>query len=230
VRTGPARICLSCAGQTFDSIPGDACPICSQLLHGDGSCPNWLCGDPDRRIRRIHAIAYQTGALRTVINNYKYEDAKGWSLIFGRLVLGWLEEHAEETPPDLIVANPTYTGMDGRDFGHTELVLETAAREDVQRRWPFDLRSPRAIIKVRSTSKSASATAAAKRAAAAQLRTALQVPDPTYTAGRRILVYDDVCTTASQLNAVADCLLQAGRAAYVEALVLARAPWRNRNP
>jgi predicted amidophosphoribosyltransferase len=54
----------------------------------------------------------------------------------------------------------------------------------------------------------------------------LVITDMGRTAGRRILVYDDVCTTASQLDAVAECLLDDGRAAAVEGLVLARAPWR----
>jgi hypothetical protein len=35
-----------------------------------------------------------------------------------------------------------------------------------------------------------------------------------------------VCTTASQLDMIAGCLLDEGRAAEVEGLVLARAPWR----
>lgn len=228
VRTGPARICLACARQTFEGISLRACPVCSQMLDDDGTCPNWLCTDSRRRISRIHAIAYQSGPLRTVINNYKYNGARGWVLIFGRLVLGWLEEHAVWNPPGLIVANPTYTGPGGRDFAHTEAVLEAASREDVQRRWPFDLASPRAVVKTRATAASANATAKAKRAAASELWSALSVPDPSRTAGRRILVYNDVCTTASQLDAVADRLLSEGRAAHVEALVLARAPWRRR--
>lgn len=54
------------------------------------------------------------------------------------------------------------------------------------------------------------------------------IPDVTRTARRRILVYDDVCATASQLDVVAECLLDEGHAARVEGLVLARAPWRRR--
>jgi predicted amidophosphoribosyltransferase len=42
-----------------------------------------------------------------------------------------------------------------------------------------------------------------------------------------VLIYDDVCTTGTQLDAVAGCLLDRGGAARVEAVVLARAPWRN---
>jgi predicted amidophosphoribosyltransferase len=228
VRTGPAHICVTCASQTFEDIVQDACPVCSQILDEDGSCPNWLCTDPGRRITSIHAIAYQSGPLRQVINNYKYYGSRGWTLIFGRLVLGWLEEHAAASPPGLIVANPTYTGPPEHKFGHTEAVLEAAAREDVLRRWPFDVEPPRAIIKVRPTAKSAAATAKSKREAARELRAALSIPDPSRTAGKRVLVYDDICTTASQLDAVADCLLAEGRAVHVEALVLARAPWRRR--
>jgi predicted amidophosphoribosyltransferase len=198
------------------------------MLDADGSCPNWLCTDPGRRISRIHAIAYQSGPLRRVISNYKYDGAHAWALVFGRLVLGWLEQHARGDPPDLIVVNPTYTGPGGRSFAHTETVLRVAAQEDTMRRWPFDLANPPAIVKTRVTAQSASATAKAKRTAARELRSALVIPDIDRTAQQRILVYDDICTTASQLDAVAECLLDDGRASRVEGLVLARAPWRRR--
>jgi hypoxanthine-guanine phosphoribosyltransferase len=48
----------------------------------------------------------------------------------------------------------------------------------------------------------------------------------TRTQERDILVFDDVCTTGYQLNAVAGCLLDQGQATRVRAPVLARAPWR----
>jgi predicted amidophosphoribosyltransferase len=41
-----------------------------------------------------------------------------------------------------------------------------------------------------------------------------------------VLVYDDICTTGGQLDAVAGCLHDQGGAARVEGVVLARAPWR----
>ena len=194
MRTGPAVICVVCASRSFEDIAADACPVCSQMLDADGSCPNWLCGDPDRRIGRIHAIAYQSGPLRRVINAYKYEGARDWALIFGRLVLGWLEQHARKAPPDLIMVNPTYTGPGGRAFAHAEAVLRAAAQADMLRRWPFDPGDPPALVKTRATAMSACATAKAKRAAARELRSALVIPDVRRTARRRILVYDDVCT------------------------------------
>jgi predicted amidophosphoribosyltransferase len=39
------------------------------------------------------------------------------------------------------------------------------------------------------------------------------------------VLIDDICTTGTQLDTVAGCLLDHG-AACVEAIVLARAPWR----
>lgn len=70
---GPARICVACAGSTLEAIEPGACPICSQILGSDGTCPNWLCEDPRRRIERIDAVAYLSGALRHRILRYKYE-------------------------------------------------------------------------------------------------------------------------------------------------------------
>lgn len=227
LRTGPPRVCFDCASQAFEIIQHGACPVCSQMLD-EGSCPNWLCQDPARRIERIHAIAYLSGPLRAKIVNYKYRGKTGWRLIFGRLLVGWLNQHGTATSPDLIVANPTYIGPDGASFGHTEAVLDAASAEDVLRRWPFDIGSPRVIVKTAPTPKSARNTAPAKRAAARALRGALRITDPLRTQGQSILVYDDVCTTGSQLDAIADCLLEEGGAAHVEAVVLARAPWRSR--
>jgi predicted amidophosphoribosyltransferase len=223
-RTGPARICVACAGKTLEPVSSSACPVCSQALDDNEICRNSLCWDNNRRISKVYAVTYHSGALKKVIHRYKYDGAYGWGLIFGRLVIGWLEAHAPAVSPDLIVANPTYAA-EGR-FEHTEFVIRNAANEDLQQRWPFDVATPRTIIKTGPTTASAGASATAKRSSATLLRSVLTVTDASRTAGRRILIYDDVCTTGMQLNAVADSLLTDGGAAQVEALVLARAPWR----
>ncbi len=224
LRTGPAVVCFRCANQTMEQIVRGACPICSQMLEEDGSCPNWLCTDATRRISRIGAIAYLSGPLRTRILAYKYEGRTGWALIFGRLLLGWLGQNRAANPPDLIVCNPTFVTSGA---GHTELVIEAAETEDAEARWRLDVADPRAIVKIEHTERSAANTARAKREAAYQHVEALRIPDPERIRGQDILLYDDVCTTGSQLEGVADMLLDAG-AANVDAVVLARAPWRRR--
>jgi predicted amidophosphoribosyltransferase len=194
-------------------------------LSDSGTCPNWLCRRDDRKISRISAIAYLSGDLKRTIHDYKYNGKKGWGLIFGRLVLGWLNQHKGDfNMPDLIIANPTFT-VDGSP-GHTERVLEFAEKADVVGRWPFDIGAPRAVVKTGPTPQSAGATAEHKRMAAASLKPLLSVTDAARILSKRILIYDDVCTTGSQLNTIAEVLVEAG-ARSVSGLVLARAPWRH---
>jgi len=223
---GPARLCLDCARRQLSRPAPGCCPICSQRLRPASRCANELCRSPSRRINKIHAIGYQSGSLRRVINSYKYRGTRSWSVVLGRLLLGWLDETMVGDPPGLIVANPGFTGPGGQEFGHAEAVLASAAAADACGRWPFDTCSPAAIIKTQPTLKSADAQAWSKRATGYELRGALKVPDPGRTAGNFILVYDDICTTGTQLDAVAGCLLDQGGAARVEGVVLARAPWR----
>jgi predicted amidophosphoribosyltransferase len=226
-RTGPAWICVNCASKTLEAIAPRACPTCSQRLDDEGPCRNSLCRDPNRRIDCIGAIAYLSGALQQEIHNYKYGHIKGWSVVFGRLVVGWLDASFRNyAPPELIVANPTYVGPGEQGPGHVEMIIRQAAIADYDGRWVFDVGTPATITKTGPTEKSAGRSLAEKRAAAAALRRVLRIPDPARTAGRDILVFDDVCTTGHQLDAVADCLLTEGRAARVRGLVLARAPWR----
>jgi predicted amidophosphoribosyltransferase len=169
-------------------------------------------------------MGYQAGAMRRAINSYKYRGSRGLAVVLGRLLLAWLEQHMAADPPGLIVVNPSFVAPGGQQFAHTEEVLSAAAEADGGERWPFD---PTAIIKTRSTLKSADGQAWSKRVSGNDLRDALLVPDPARTAGQFVLVYDDVCTTGTQLDAVAAVLLDQGRAARVEAVVLARALWRN---
>jgi predicted amidophosphoribosyltransferase len=222
LQPGPTDVCVSCAGAELIQPGPGACVLCAQRLDADGSCPNELCGSPRRRIDRIHAVGYQAGPLRRAINNYKYRGARDLAVVLGRILLGWLDEHMAAEPPGLIVANPSFVGPGGQQFAHTEAVLAAAGRADPDGRWPFD---PAAITKTEPTLKSADGQAWSKRVSANELRDALRVADPARTTGRFVLVYDDICTTGSQLDVVAGCLLDQGGAARVEGVVLARALW-----
>lgn len=194
-------------------------------------CGNPLCDDRSRSIERIDAVAVKTGPIDTQIKRLKYDERRGWAVIFGRIVLGYLEQHREPDEFDLIVANPTYVGPGAdRTIHHTELVIDAAAEEDLFGEWPFDAGEPRAIIKSGPTPRSAApgTNYRSKVAAADALLDVLEIPDPARTSGARILVYDDVCTTGHQLDRVARVLRDLGGAHYVEGLVLARTPYRRR--
>jgi predicted amidophosphoribosyltransferase len=225
-RDGPAPVCLACATQRLTRPGAGACPVCSQRTGDDGRCPNQLCRDPRRRIGKIHALGYQSGPLRQAVNSYKYRGDRALAVVLGRLLLAWLEDVMAAGPPDLIVVNPSFVGPGGQQFAHTEAVLAAASAADAGHRWPFDTATPAAIVKTAPTLRSADAQAWSKRVSGHELREALHVPDPSRTAGRFILVYDDICTTGTQLDAVAGCLLGQGQATRVEGVVLARAPWR----
>jgi predicted amidophosphoribosyltransferase len=225
-RTGPVAVCAACASPQLARPGLDSCVVCAQRLGPDGCCPNELCRSPRRRISKIHAIGYQSGALRRAINSYKYRGTRELAVVLGRLLLAWLEQHMAADPPGLIVVNPSFVAPGGQEFAHTEAVLAAAAEADADGRWQFDTATPAAIIKTQPTLKSAYSQAWSKRVSGNELRDALHVPLPGRTAGQHVLVYDDVCTTGTQLDAVAGCLLDQGQAARVEAVVLARASWR----
>ena len=97
-RSGPAQVCLGCATRKLTRPGAGSCAVCAQRLAASGACPNELCRSPRRRISRIHAIGYQSGPLRRVINEYKYRGARDWSAVFGRLLAAWLEENHGRRP------------------------------------------------------------------------------------------------------------------------------------
>jgi predicted amidophosphoribosyltransferase len=221
---GTAEVCYRCASATFETV-GAPCPVCSRELDENGNCANPICNSP-RFIRRVAAVAVKTGPINDRIKWLKYSGRVGWATIFGRIILGYLNAHRQPEDFDLIVANPTYVESDSNRIRHTELVIDAAAKEDLLGRWSWDTTTPRAIMKTAASLQSATGNYYQKRAAADALRSVLLIPNSSRTQGKRILVYDDVCTTGLQLDRVAEILQTRGGAAHVEGLVLARTPWR----
>lgn len=228
--TAQWAVCYSCARETIDPVPDDACPTCSQRrVSAEAACRNKLCRSSERVIAGIQALSMLSDPLEGKIKRYKYPDAgmpkTGWARIFGRLLLGHLESHYESRDVGLVVAMPTWTGPGGRPFAHTERVLQEAERWDAYARWPWDTASPRLLTAAGPKPQSAGSGWEAKRDAAGKLRDTIQVNDPHgKVRGARVIVYDDICTTGLSLEAVARCLTMAG-AAEVVGVVLARKPW-----
>ena len=217
---GPWHVCVACAGETLQSIR-NPCPICSQQTD-QGMCVNKLCtGDAGpHHIERIEAIALHIPPLDRMIRRFKYEQKTGWALIFARLFIGHLNTRWDPDDVDLIIANPGHPERE-----HNSLVIKSAGLQDLHGRWPFDdPRSP-AIDKQEKTAQSAGKGFREKMQAAAEHAAALRLRHPERIRGKRTIVYDDICTTGLQLNAVAKRLREEWGATSVVGVVLARQPW-----
>jgi predicted amidophosphoribosyltransferase len=183
-----------------------------------------VCSWPDRQFDWNAAVAMRDGALQQAINRYKYNGRIGWSLIFGRVLAGFLHDRrALFAEFDLVTASPTFVGPGGRPFDHTGLVLEVAARLD-QTGLVFML-DPPAIRKTGPTTPLVNRGWQERRVICEiELPPVLEVPDPARVDGQAVLVYDDIFTDGLNLNAVAMKLREAG-AVKVCGVTLARQPW-----
>ncbi|MFD3884020.1 ComF family protein [Streptomyces microflavus] len=228
VLIGTPQGCAACAAQTMKPLAANHCVICSQTLDGQGTaCRNIICGwDPATRcFTRVDAIALYSGYLETTLKRFKYDEGnKGWSIVFGRLIVGWLEAHQDEvTDIDLILGNPTAPGRS--PLQHIEAIMAAARNEDTVSRWPLSDPGQPILVKTRETPKSAGGrvnwqekmTAAREHAEALDLRGSVE--------GKRILLVDDVFTTGAQVHTVSKYLKTVGRASEVRGLVLARVSW-----
>lgn len=171
------------------------------------------------------------GEIERVISRYKFKDKQHWANIFARVLVGFLEESPDVFRPfDLIVASPSYINREGeeRSWDHTRRVIEIAYSES-RGEWPFDVGgNSKAIIKTAATPKMTRQGNWKQRDVIARtdLRNALKIPDRRRTAGKSILVYDDVFTDGHTLNEVARCLRLEGKADKVCGVTLARQPWK----
>ena len=217
---GPWHVCVTCAGETLLSIQ-TPCPICSQEID-QSECFNSLCaGRAGRRhIERIEAIALHIDPLDRVIRRFKYGKKQGWALIFARLLIGHLNNRWQPNDVDLIIANPGHPGRE-----HNAEVIRSAALQDFHDRWPFDDPDSPTLEKEEETAQSAGQNFDVKRGAAAEHASALRLQHAERVAGKRIILYDDICTTGLQLNAVARRLCEDWGAVSVVGVVLARQPW-----
>lgn len=224
--TGTARVCSDCAGRNLQPVAEPHCPVCSQAVAPGRPCGNRLCALPgaERGFSRVDAVAMYSGALRDKIHKLKYQGRAGWALIFGRLLVGWMESHPEQMRGvDHIVGNPAHVGR--QPIQHIEAIMNAAYTEDVTRAFPLSPPGAHRLVKHVETPRSANRTLYEKRAAAAAHAAALTwTGDTSDIKGATVLLVDDVFTSGSQLQHVARRLRATG-AADVRGLVLARVPW-----
>ena len=219
-RTGPWAVCVKCASEQLPEIK-DPCPICSQELDGK-PCRNQLCNEPPENIHidSICAITQHKDPLDKIVHRYKYQGKHGWGRIFARLLLGHLEKNCSPDEIDIIIANPPNPNRD-----HTTRVIRLAAAIDLGEQWPFDSEQDPAIIKKTPTEQAVGQRLEGRMRTAKEHAEALELIHPDRIAGKRVVVYDDICTTGYQLNEVARRLKEWG-AKKVYGIVLARQPWQ----
>lgn len=162
--------------------------------------------------------------MRAAITRYKYDEKWGWAAIFGRILVGFLNEHrATFGEYDLITPSPSYLGPGAaRSFDHTRRIVEAAQIEEPIA-WPFayDI-----VTKAEATEPMLGHSWKARKAIAeGPLRAALTVAQPEAVAGKRVLVVDDVFTEGFTIREVARALSLVG-ATEVSEIVLAREPWK----
>ena len=228
LETGTPAICFACARQTMEPLRRHRCEVCDLPLADEEECRNPICIWDDRAFRWNYAIAMRSGVLEDAVNAYKYQGKRGWAIIFGRVLAGFLNRLKKMFGRfDLIVASPTYTGAGARrGWDHIRLILQRANQES-EGRWPFDLARPAAVVKTKDTQPMLGKTWRDKRGiATGELAEALEIPDPARTRGKCVLVFDDVFTAGLTLNAVAESLRITGGARVVCGVTLARQPWK----
>lgn len=171
-------------------------------------------------IEGIEAITFHSGPLSDVIGRLKYQGKTGWATIFARLLVGHLTSKWNAGDIGRIIANPA----SNPERDHTARVLAAAVWHDPLKTWPFDPQHDPTIRKTGATQSSAGKDLSGKRAVAEQHGNFLQLVYPGRVLGKRIVVFDDVCTTGLQLNQVVRRLREWG-ATSVHGIVLGREPW-----
>jgi ComF family protein len=161
---------------------------------------------------RARAVAHYSGAMRTLVHQFKYADRHDACALFGR----WLAETGQElvAGADLIVPVPlARLRLLSRRFNQAAILAQELSR---QTGLPV---APQALERTRATPSQVGLTHDQRRRNVAG---AFRVPDRQRGAvsGRRVLLVDDVITTGATAEACARALKRAG-AARVDVLALA---------
>jgi predicted amidophosphoribosyltransferase len=204
------------------------CAVCGRPL-AEARCRNPLCASASRWFHWNVAVAERSGLLEEALNAYKYRGDRSRARVFGAMLAGFMTQRRSLLDGfDLVVASPTYVGAGGRDFDHVRLILtEAAGQAAPQDGSRYDLSPVPAIVKTGATPRLTGRSHGERRRLAVELlRPLLRVPDPKRTAGRRLLVFDDVFTDGRTLDEVARALRLQGGAREVCGLALCRQPWR----
>ncbi|WP_298272934.1 ComF family protein [Geobacter sp.] len=213
---GELHLCPGCRG-AMTPVVSPFCPVCG-VPHGteggiDHPCGDCLTAPPPFEAAR-GALLFD-GPVQELIHRFKYGHKVHLRRPLALLAVEQLSAFVGEASPEVIVPVPLHRArLRERGFNQALLIGEVMAR-----RWGVPLVRD-ALRRVRPTAPQVGLSAAERRE---NVRGAFAVAAPGPIAGRRVLLVDDVCTTASTLAECARALRRGG-AASVVAVTVARAP------
>jgi predicted amidophosphoribosyltransferase len=213
----------ACLAPYLAAIPAHACPRCGQPPCGDG-CASLGCARGWTRIRRIDAVlGYKRGDVERLILAGKRLDA--WAIAaLARILAGWLLDVAAPRAYDVILPVPFHRASLRGRAAHPLTAIYLDTWPAVRPRIPADDLTPPLLVRtIPLPARRALSEPARWRSARGSV--ALGFPARALR-GAQVLLVDDVVTSGATVSECARVLLDDGGAAVVDAVVLARQPWR----
>lgn len=197
-------ICSWCHPEVFIPLPSRCCR-CKRLTKEFAVCKSCRSS---LRLRRVWVATAYDGVAKQLVTRYKFGRARAAA----KPIALALDETLPYLPPATIITFvPTATTrLRQRGYDQAELIATELARRR-------GLKCRRLITRLSQTRQ----VGAAKRQRERQLAGAFVVTRPLICQGGSVLVVDDVITTGSTLEAIAQVLRDSG-AAHVDAAVFAQ--------
>lgn len=231
--TPSARLCVRCGSgysiapvclaPSIRPIPPDACPRCAQRRAG-GVCRSLGCLRGWCPIRQTDAVlGYKHGDVERLVLAAKRVER--WAVVaLARALAGWLFETAVRQGYDLVLPVPFHPAALAGRPAHPLTAIYLEARPAVWPRVPLDDLAPPLLVRRRPRPER---RAQSERGRWQSVRGTVALAFPTrLLRGARVLIVDDVLTSGATVSECARVMLDEGGAAVVDAVVLARQPWR----
>ena len=208
------HLCWDCLAR-LEWIHPPFCQICGDPLEGEVALPVVCAGCAARlpAFERARSVARFRGVLRTTLHDFKYRGATWLNRDLAALLRACYEIYFAKAGLDTITYVPLYPARE-RERSYNQALLLARGLAAV-----CPSLTLRACLRRVRPSPSQTHLTAGERLANVQAMFSIRAPRDT--AGRRILLVDDVMTTGATVNECARTLKQAG-AALVGVLTVGR--------
>ena len=209
------HFCRQCRGR-WTAVESPLCSRCGMVFTSREGADHWCgrCLDRPGAYTRARAAGIYDGSLRDAIHVFKFKGRTRLAEPLGRLLFAAYQRHWPAGEIDMIAPVPLHRRrFRKRGFNQAHLLIhswnlpgETVIVRDL-------------LVRLRAT---APQTGLDRRQRRTNIKNAFSVNRPGESAGKRVLLVDDVLTTGATVEACAAVLLKDG-AQRVDVLTLARA-------